>query len=431
MSYFLTLAITVLSLVWTVPQPSTVPTSSQVTSLSVLDFGAKADGMTDDTGAIQGAIDRAGKTGGVVVLPSGRYLVAGRLNIAEGVALAGVNQAPQSILAPKGTVILATGGRDQENAPPLFHLGHASAVTGLTVWYPEQKPSAIVPYPWTFQLEGMDNTLENITLINSYNGIRVGPKHNVRHRIRSIYGCVLRRGIFVDFCVDIGRIENCQFHVHWWSQPSTNGNWALVYKYMIENLEAFIFGRTDWEYITNNFVFPAKIGWRFIQTEKGAANGHLTGCGADACETAIQIDAIQPMGLLITGGEFVSFTGKDPVQVRISNTCNGSARFVNCAFWGPALHNAIIQGRGFASFSDCYFSNWNKDAGNKSLVVCESGRLQINNSTFATSQPSVLLGPNVKHAIIQGNNGIAGVRIIDRTGGKLIAANNEPSTQPG
>ena len=419
-----------LPLFWTIPVLAGSRVLAEPASFSVMDFGAKGDGTTDDTDAIQRAIDRASRAGGVVTLPAGRYLVAGHLRVGQGVALTGVNQAPQAIGPLTGTVILATGGRGDESAPPLFHLGHSSAVIGLTVWYPEQMPADIVAYPWTFQLEGFDNTVENVTLINSYNGIRTGPANNVRHRIRSVYGCVLRRGIFIDFCSDIGRIENCQLHCHWWSRPETNGNWDLVFKYMVENLEAFVLGRTDWEYVTNNFVFPAKIGWRFIQTEHGAANGHLTGCGADACETAIQVDAIQPMGLLITGSQFVAFTGKDPVQVRIAPTCTGSVRFVNCAYWGPALHNAVLEGTGFTSFSDCYFSNWNKDAHDKPLVVCGAGRLQINNSTFATTQPSVLLRPNVKHAIIRGNNGGGGVRIVDQTKGSLIAGSNEPASRP-
>lgn len=135
------------------------------------------------------------------------------------------------------------------------------------------------------------------------------------------------------------------------------------------------------------------------------------------------------MGLLITGGQFVAFTGKDPVEVRIAETCTGSVRFVNCAFWGPALHNAVIKGDGFVSFSDCYFSSWKKDTMDKPLVVVESGRVQISNSTFATGQPSVDLGPGVKGAIIQGNNGIAGVRVADNTGGKAIIKDNEPPVE--
>jgi len=414
---------------WTSLCPAGGPTSAPAAregEFSVREFGAVGDGKTDDTAAIQRAIDTAAGTGGVVYLPPGRYLVAGNLKVAKGVALKGANQAPQAIGSLLGTVILATGGRDDEAAPPLFHLGDSSAVIGLMVWYPEQKPDDVRPYPWTFQLEGMDNTIENVTLINSYNGARAGPAANVRHRIRSLYGCVLRRGIFVDGCTDIGRVENCQLHCHWWTHPETGGRWDLVFNYMVEHLEAFVFGRTDWEYVTNNFVFPAKIGLRFIQTAKGACNGHITGCGADACETSVQVDAIQPMGLLITGGEFVAFTGKNPVEVRISDTCSGSVRFVNCAFWGPAVRNAVIGGTGFTSFNDCFFSALYGKPTSEPLIVAESGRLQINNSTFATTQPSVRLGPKVRHAIIRGNNGADGVRIIDQTGGRAIIADNEP-----
>ncbi|RJP21262.1 MAG: hypothetical protein C4527_23620 [Candidatus Omnitrophota bacterium] len=393
--------------------------------ISVLDFGAKGDAQSDDTTAIQNAIDAAVKSGGIVRVPPGKFLVAGSLTIKPGVALTGVHEAPMAIAPLIGSIILATGGRGDESAPALFEMGHSSTVKGLTVWYPEQKPTDIVPYPWTFHLQGFDNTVENVTLINSYNGIRVGPENNVRHRIRSVYGCVLRRGLFVDFCTDIGRVENVQFHCHWWSDAATGGSWDPVFKYMSENLEAFVFGRTDWEYVTNNFVFPAKIGYRFIQTENGACNGQFTGIGADACQIAVQVDAIQPMGLLITGGQFVSFIGERPVELIVSPTCNGSVRLVNCAFWGPAIHNAIIEGTGFVSLSDCYFSNWKEGTDDKPLVVVKSGRIQIHNSSFATAQPSVELGEGVQHAIIAGNNGIRGVRVINHTKRAIIERNEE------
>lgn len=393
---------------------------------SVMDYGAVADGKTDDTAAIQKAIDAASEKGGQVLLPPGRFLVAGSLQVKPGVSVVGAHDAPQAIEPLIGTVIQATGGRDNESAPALFEVGHSALVQGLTVWYPEQKPEDIHPYPWTFHLTGFDNTLENLTLINDYNGIKVGPEPNVRHRIRSVYGCVLRRGLFVDACTDIGRVENVQFHCHWWSAASIGGNGEAVYKYMGENLEAFVFARTDWEYVTNNFVFPAKIGYRFIETEKGTCNGQFTGIGADSCQIAIQVDAIQPMGLLITGGQFVSFLGDRPIEAVISPTCKGNVRFVNCAFWGPADHNALIEGEGFVSFSDCYFSSWKDQQGNRPLILAKSGRVQINNSTFGTEQPSVELGPEVRHAIIRGNNGVRGVRVVNQAKVAVIEDNEEP-----
>jgi hypothetical protein len=142
-----------------------------------------------------------------------------------------------------------------------------------------------------------------------YNGIKIGPEGNVRHRIRSVYGCVLRRGLTLDGCSDIGRTENVQFHCHWWSSAKVGGKWDPVYEYMWRNCEAFVLGRSDWEYLTNNFVFPARVGYRFIGTPSGAMNGQLSGCGADAAQRAIVVERIQPMGLLVTNGQFVAPTG--------------------------------------------------------------------------------------------------------------------------
>lgn len=163
-------------------------------------LGAKADGTTDATAAIQDALDQASKKGGRVLLSPGRYLVKGSLRIPPGVTLEGVMESPVWSEPLKGSIVLATGGRQQEDGPALFEMAHSSAVRGLTVWYPEQQVTNITAYSWTFHLQGNDNTVENVTLINSYNGIRIGPEGNVRHRIRSVYGCVLRRGILVDGC---------------------------------------------------------------------------------------------------------------------------------------------------------------------------------------------------------------------------------------
>lgn len=55
-------------------------------TINVLDFGAKGDGVTDDTAAIQAAIDAADTntdtvTGGVIYFPRGRYMVSATINV--------------------------------------------------------------------------------------------------------------------------------------------------------------------------------------------------------------------------------------------------------------------------------------------------------------------------------------------------------------
>jgi len=389
--------------------------------------GAKADGTSDCTAAIQKSLDDAAKAGGSVRLPPGRYRVEGSLRIPPGVTLQGVMDSPVWSEPLKGSIVLATGGRGQEDGPVLFELGHSSAVRGLTVWYPEQQATNIVPYSWTFHLQGHDNTVENITLINSYNGIRIGPEGNVRHRIRSVYGCVLRRGILVDNCSDIGRIENVQFHCHWWTAPEVGGAWKPVHEFMWKNCEAFIFGRTDWEYVNNTFVFPVKIGYRFIQTRTGAANGQFSGIGADEAQVCVKVEEIQPMGLLISNGQFVCMHGDERIEVLVEKTCHGSVRLVNCAFWGPARQCVVSHSRSFVSLSDCYLSSAGREKNpGVSLVEADGGKLQVRGCSFGTDEPGIALRKGLRHAIVTENNGVRGVEITNQIGERAIIANNEP-----
>jgi hypothetical protein len=391
-------------------------------------FGAKGDAMTDDTAAIQFALDAAGRNGGVVNLPAGKYLVAGSLKVPAGAALAGAQHAPAYLKPLVGTVILATGGRDKEDGPALFELGDFATVSGLTVYYPQQKPDNIRPYAWTFHLQGGDNTVENVTLINSYNGIRIGPEENVRHRIRSVVGCVLRRGLWLDNCVDIGRIENVHWHCQWWSE--LGGNEAKVSEYMWKNLEAFVFARTDWEYVTNTFTCPANIGYHFIATKNGAMNGQLSGIGSDYTNRCLVVEDLQPMGLLISNGQFVAFEGENPCQLVVHPTCAGSIRLQNCAFWGPAAQNVVSHGKGYLSLGNCYFRSGRPDRHPKPLVEAHGGKLQVQGCSFATPEPSILLGKGLQHAIVTGNNGVNGVTIINQIGTRAIIADNEPSEKP-
>lgn len=395
---------------------------------SVKSYGAKGDGVSDDTKAIQSALNEAAKNGGgQVYLPPSKYLVGGSLTIPVGVVLAGVAESPQYVEPLTGSIVLATGGAGRETGLALFELGDSSCVRGITVFYPKQDVKNIKPYPWTFHLKGGDNTVEDVTLINSYSGIQIGPEPNVRHRIRSVYGCVLRRGIMLDNCSDIGRIDNVQFHCHWWSSKQVNGDWAPVFDYMTKNCEAFIFGRTDWEYVNNTFVFPTNMGYHFIETKNGAMNGQLSGIGCDASQRCIVVDQIQPMGLLITNGQFVSFAGDDPTEVVINNTCSGQVRMVNCAFWGPADQNVLSHGQGYVSLSDCYFSSGQQKHPGKSLVEADNGKLQVRGCTFATGEPGIDLKPGLKHAIVSGSNGANGVSIRNEIGDKAIISENEPS----
>jgi len=56
--------------------------------LNAANFGAKGDGVTDDTKAIQAAIDAA-KDGGIIEIPRGKYMVRGLKIRRSGITLTG------------------------------------------------------------------------------------------------------------------------------------------------------------------------------------------------------------------------------------------------------------------------------------------------------------------------------------------------------
>ncbi len=393
---------------------------------SIRSTGAVPEGKRDCTQAIQEAIDKAAELGGNVYVPPGKYLLKGGIHVRPGVTVCGLHNAPSGHGRLTGSVLLATGGRGDAGGKPLFFLDEGAIVRALTVYYPEQELDSIQPYPWTFQLDGVNAVLENITLINSYQGIRVGPAPNALHRIRNVHGCVLNRGILVDSCCDVGWIENVDFDTLWWSQSSLNGNTKKATAYTQEHLEAFTFGRADSECVTDASVANAKIGFRFVSTENGHFGGRLAACRAHNTHTAIHVDHIQPTGVVITGGEFTNTQGNSSCQVRVTRKCvQGSLRIVNAAFHGQSNHMVELDGSGFVSFSDCCFVDDKKKGG--ALIVAHRGRFQLHHSSFDTQRTCVELGENVEHAIISGNNGCNGFSCVCHTPEEnVIVTANEP-----
>jgi len=68
--------------------------------VSAKQFGARGDGVADDTKAIQNGLDDLAKSGGVLYLPTGRYSLRQPIRIPPGVALRGEDWNKTSLLWP-------------------------------------------------------------------------------------------------------------------------------------------------------------------------------------------------------------------------------------------------------------------------------------------------------------------------------------------
>lgn len=101
-------------LVW--KDPGTVLRANSNLQINVADFGAKGDGVTDDTAAIQAAIDSA-ENGGVIQIPRGTYMVRGLKIKKHGTTISGE--------ARWGTRLVRIGGTD-----PLLDFSGTSSLDG-------------------------------------------------------------------------------------------------------------------------------------------------------------------------------------------------------------------------------------------------------------------------------------------------------------
>ena len=168
-----------------------------------------------------------------------------------------------------GTTFLITENRGTEAGPAFITLNHNSTLKGVVLYYPNQKsdePPA--PYPYAVAMRGNNPAVLQVELLNPYNGI--DATRNARHLIRDVSGQPLRRGVMVDGIYDIGRIENVHFNP-WWSMSPKLLEWQM------ENGEAFVFGRTDWQYVFNTFCFGYRVGYRFIRDQRGHVQRQLPG----------------------------------------------------------------------------------------------------------------------------------------------------------
>ena len=176
---------------------------------------ADPSGKEDSTRAIQTAIDAVHQMGGgVVFLPEGFYEVRGRLEVKPSVTLMGQWRVPTPGGPIKGTVLKAFAGRGEPDGEPFIKVppaGHGN-VLNLAIWYPEQTPDHIVPYPWT--LEGRISHFRNITLCNSYRGI-----HMASHSgsvVAGIYGTVLEQGVWLTNSAELCQLYDVHFNERFW-----------------------------------------------------------------------------------------------------------------------------------------------------------------------------------------------------------------------
>ncbi len=364
------------------------------------EYGAVADGKSDDTAAVQKALNAAVDKGPVCYLGPGKYRLDGSLVVPPGVSLCGASGGVPHSEHPIGTVLLAYGGKGEADGEPLITLKPNAVIRNLVIHYPEQTLPDVVAYPWTIRGDGELCQVLDITMTNPYQALDFGSKWNELHLIRNVFACPLKIGVFIDQCTDIGRVENVHFNPNFWTRMALEPRYpgGDIKAYLEKNLIGFKIGKTDWEFISNSFVIFPQTGFLFDDFGHGPGNAVVTQSGADICPVAVRVEKTQGH----SGVQFVNSQFMGTIQVGKDN--QGPVKITSSGFWPiPETGEQIIkEGPSTLVLSATHFAGWDSQGKGKPCIRANGGRLIVNACEFMTDKKQIVLEKGLKAATITG-----------------------------
>ena len=393
------------SLVWGQPPklvPVTVSPRFPTEDILLAHVVLEAPDAGDASPLIQAAIDAvAAQGGGTVFLHVGQYRLESPLVVKEGVTLRGDWAPPGNGSLAGQTLLMPLSGRGDVEGAPAIILERGTGLAGMNVWYPEQDIASVVPYPWAIKtsetVAGDNYTLWNVTLVNAYQGVKIGPEWNELHTLRNVYMTALSKGIEIDTVTDIGRLIHVSLGPEVWMESGLPGaperpeEQTLLRQCLAQDATGVWIGRSDWEYLYDLKIDGYWRGLAFGKGVQGTTNAVMFGSRFVDCATALYLEHLNDIGLSATLCAFKQCE----TAVVAPESLTGVAQFNTCEFSGSDGVGVKHNGRGTLTFQNCDFG--------QNEVLAESGRISLIDNQWRDGPRHVRLGEGVRVARILGN----------------------------
>ncbi len=350
---------------------------SDMDDLSVKSYGAKGDGVTDDTAAFKNAL-AAGQFHNGVYVPMGKYVISSSLTLSVEEMVGRLAGGWPADTMPMPTLLLrVTSG-------PGLIMNAGASLHGIALLYDQAVPtSSNAP---AISLRGNGVSLSSVRIQNPYDGINTYSTSTPgRPRFSDIYiVSPVHMGLEVSRSYDYNQFHHIEVRC-----PNAMSAGA-----------AFVLDRMDEGSYTGLLASNCLIGLEFdndpsVSPAGGNFTGNLIGCTLVGCSNCISING--PHKIKITGGSFSS-SGAGAVVTAVNELTLVGGQWQTAS--GPAIQ--IFSGTNVIVRS----SMFSRPAALAAPLVTADNCFDftLTGCQFLPGSTGLQLGSNVSRAIVAGDS---------------------------
>ena len=298
-------------------------------------------GATDSFAAVSCKLAAFSSAGGILFFPSGTYLLNSPIVVPPNVSVRGTGYG--SVLKQPSTVTSKFVTLKKSSSLRDIKLTQVQPMWGSGTWTPNV-------YDYQVWASDFDITIENVMLLNPYQGVLVESSGYPAQPIGQVYihhleGQPLKMGIFIDGDADISRFEDIHFWPFWSYAPGDQNSlkvaeWTQANGFGIASL------RDDNPYFANVFTYSYNYGFYFTastgsvgQVVGPTSRPNISNYNCDFCNFGVAVVGTNTEGIQMSNA--VLNTINAPIIVTADYV---SATFTNLDVTGTGSSVVYVQG---------------------------------------------------------------------------------------